>query len=165
MDNINNNKEIVYYSVYDLIPYVNNPRNNEEAVDKVAASIQAFGFLVPIVIDKDKIVVAGHTRLLAAKRLGLKEVPTIMADDLDEDAIRAYRIIDNRVAEMAVWDLPLMQEMLDEVGDDIDMIQFGFDDVYVDPDDEVSMKEFDPDDFSDDAFEYECPKCGFRFDA
>lgn len=70
--------------VDELIPYVNNPRNNDEAVDYVAASINEFGFLVPLVIDKENVIVAGHTRLRAAKKLGLEVVPCVMADNLTE---------------------------------------------------------------------------------
>ena len=74
--------KIVNLKVEELIPYINNPRNNENSVDKVATSIKEFGFKVPIVIDKDKVVVTGHTRLLASKKLGLEEVPCVIAEDL-----------------------------------------------------------------------------------
>ncbi len=156
--------KIIYRKLDELIPYARNPRDTREAVDKVAASIQAFGFLVPIIIDKDDVIVAGHTRLLAARKLGLKEVPTTPADDLTEDQIKAYRLVDNRVAEMAVWDMPLLTDALEEIGDEIDMLQFGFEnavpDLYEVKD---TGKEFDEDDFEDEAFEYECPDCGFHF--
>ena len=96
---------IVNLKVEELIPYINNPRNNTEAVDKVAASIKEFGFKVPIVIDKDNVVVTGHTRLLASKKLGLQEVPCVIADDLTDAQIKAFRIADNRVSECwIVWD-------------------------------------------------------------
>ena len=86
--------KIEYLSTDELIPYANNPRNNDEAVDYVANSIRQFGFKVPIIIDKDKNIVAGHTRLKAAKKLGIKEVPCIIADDLTEQQtlLRASRI-------------------------------------------------------------------------
>ena len=84
-----------------LIPYVNNPRNNQDAVDKVASSIKEFGFKVPIVIDKNNVVVTGHTRLLTSKKIGLKEVPCIIADDLTDAQIKAFRIADNKVSEYA----------------------------------------------------------------
>ena len=95
---------IVNLKVEELIPYINNPRNNTEAVDKVAASIKEFGFKVPIVIDKDNVVVTGHTRLLASKKLGLEEVPCVIADDLSPAQIKAFRIADNKVSEYAKWD-------------------------------------------------------------
>ena len=91
--------EIVNKKVSDLIPYENNPRFNDEAVDYVAKSIKEFGFKVPIVVDKDNIVVAGHTRLKAAKQLEMLEVPCIVADDLNEEQIKAFRLADNKVSE------------------------------------------------------------------
>lgn len=156
--------KIIYRPPDDLIPYVWNPRDTRKAVDKVAASIQMFGFLVPIVVDQNNVIVAGHVRLLAARKLGLTEVPTTTADDLTEDQIRAYRLVDNRVAEMAVWDEPMLGEALDFIGDDIDMIQFGFDGETEERQERIDTNmEFEEDDFSDEAFEYECPECGFHF--
>ena len=154
---------IVYRPLDELVPYVRNPRNTEKAVDKVAASIQAFGFLVPIVLDQDNVIVAGHVRLLAARKLGLKEVPTVTADDLTEDQIRAYRLVDNRVAEMAVWDEPLLGEALDFIGDEIDMLPFGFDMINDRQQRIDTNEEIDLDDFEDEAFDYECPECGYHF--
>lgn len=156
--------KIVYRPLDDLIPYMRNPRDTQKAIDKVAASIQAFGFLVPIVIDRENVIIAGHVRLLAARKLGLSEVPTVTADDLTEDQIRAYRLVDNRVAEMAVWDEPLLAEAMDFIGDDIDMIQFGFDTEKEEWNERINTNmEFDEEDFEDAAFEYECPDCGFHF--
>ena len=91
--------KIIEKKVEELIPYVNNPRNNEAAVDFVAASIEEFGFKNPIIIDKDGVIVAGHTRHAAAKKLGLELVPCIMADDLTEQQIKAFRLADNKTAE------------------------------------------------------------------
>ncbi len=117
--------QIVEKRVSELIPYKKNPRKNDEAVEYVKNSIQAFGFKVPIVIDKDNVVVAGHTRLKAAKKIGLKQVPCIIADDLDEEQIKAFRLADNKVGELAEWDYDLLS---DELGDiSIDMSDFGFD--------------------------------------
>ena len=156
--------KITYRKVGELKAYDHNPRNNEPAVDAVAASIQAFGFLVPIIIDDQDVIVAGHTRLMAARKLNLEEVPTVQADGLSEDEIRMYRLADNKVAEIAVWDLPLLDERIRDVGDTINMADFGFTlgigDVF---EPKAEAKEFDMEDFDDDAFEYECPECGFRF--
>ena len=114
-------------SIDDLIPYIRNPRKNDEAATKVAASIKEFGFKQPIVVDKNMIIVAGHTRLLAAQKLGLKKVPVIIADDLTESQIKAYRIADNRVAEEAEWDYDLLKlEINDLVDLDFDLIETGF---------------------------------------
>lgn len=109
----------------EIIPYVNNPRINDNAVDFVAASIKEFGFKVPIVIDKDNVVVAGHTRLKAAKKLGLESVPCLKADDLTDQQIKAFRLADNKVSEYAVWDLEKLDVELESI--DLDMVDFGFD--------------------------------------
>lgn len=85
----------------DIKPYENNPRKNNEAVKYVAQSIKEFGFKVPIVIDKNNVIIAGHTRYKAAKRLKMKEVPTIIADDLTDEQVKAFRLADNKVAEKA----------------------------------------------------------------
>lgn len=96
--------KIVYKSVSELTPYENNPRNNDAAVDAVAESIQSFGFKVPIVIDGAGVIAAGHTRLKAAKKLGIEKVPCVIAEDLTEEQIKEFRIIDNRTNEIATWD-------------------------------------------------------------
>lgn len=118
--------EIVNKKVDELIPYENNPRKNDEAVDYVAKSISEFGFKVPIVIDKGNVVVAGHTRLKAAKQLEIQEVPCIVADDLNEEQIKAFRLADNKVSEKAKWNDTLLDKELQEILN-IDMGEFGFD--------------------------------------
>ena len=117
--------EIINRKIDEIIPYENNPRNNDEAVDYVAKSIEEFGFKVPIILDKNNIIVTGHTRLKAAKKLGLKEVPTIMADDLTDEQIKAFRLADNKVSEYATWNDDLLNIELQDL--DIDMSDFGFD--------------------------------------
>lgn len=117
---------LIDVDINKLIPYANNPRKNDEAVDPVANSIREFGFKVPLVIDKENNVVCGHTRLKAAKKLGLKTVPCIIADDLTEEQIAAFRLADNKVGELAEWNFELLDEELDGIFD-IDMEQFGFD--------------------------------------
>jgi hypothetical protein len=156
--------QIVYRKTSELIPYDKNPRNNLPALDATAASIQAFGFLVPIIIDEHDVIVAGHTRLMAAQKLGLEEVPTVQAEGLTEEQIRMYRLVDNKVAELAVWDMPLLDERIQDVGDEFNMVDFGFNfdlGSFLEP--KETSKEFDPEEFSDEQFEYECPDCGFRF--
>lgn len=111
--------------VKDLIPYEKNPRKNEEAVNLVANSIKEFGFKVPIIIDKDNIVVAGHTRLKALKKLGIDEVDCVVADDLTDEQIKALRLADNKVSEKAEWDFNLLDEELKDILK-LDMSQFGF---------------------------------------
>lgn len=108
-----------------IIPYENNPRINDNAVDAVAASIKEFGFKVPIIVDKNNVIVAGHTRLKAAQKLGLEEVPVIVADDLSEEQVKAFRLADNKVSELADWDFQKLEEEL--AGLELDMSQFNFD--------------------------------------
>ena len=122
---------IVYKKVKDLIPYENNPRNNDEAVDYVAKSIEEFGFKVPCVVSGDGVLITGHTRLKACKKLGIDEVPCIVADDLTEDQIKAFRIADNKVSEYSTWDNTKLAEELSDIM--MDMTQFG-DDLFKDDD-------------------------------
>ena len=111
--------------ISDLKPYKNNPRKNDKAVDAVAASIKAFGFKQPVVIDDNGEIIAGHTRLKAAKKLGIKTVPCIVADDLTPEQIKAYRLADNKTAELAEWDMELLPLELDDL-QEFDMTLFGF---------------------------------------
>ena len=116
--------EIKYMSVNDIKPYKNNPRINEKAIPYVMNSIKEFGFKNPIIIDKNNIIICGHTRLESAKRLKYTEVPVIYADDLSDEQIKAFRLADNKVSEIAEWDLELLDSELSEI--DLDMEQFGF---------------------------------------
>ena len=118
--------EIIEKSLEELKPYEKNPRRNDEAVEYVKNSIEEFGFKVPIVIDKDGVIVAGHTRYKAAQELGMKTVPAIVADDLTPSQIKAFRIADNKVAERADWDNTLLGEELGEILGEFDMTDFGF---------------------------------------
>lgn len=120
--------EILYIKTNLLKPYEKNPRKNDGAVEYVANSIEEFGFKVPIVVDKNNVIVAGHTRYKAAKKLGLKEVPVIVANDLSDEQIKAFRLADNKVGEQAEWDYALLAEELDQILD-INMQDFGFPDM------------------------------------
>lgn len=117
---------IIEIAIEEIKPYENNPRNNDEAVEPVANSIKEFGFKVPIIIDKDNVIVAGHTRYKAAKLLELDKIPCIKADDLTEEQIKAFRLADNKVSEIATWDYELLDLELDSITD-IDMSMFDFD--------------------------------------
>lgn len=117
---------IIQKKISDLIPYEKNPRKNEQAIDKVAASIKEFGFKVPIIIDQNNVIVAGHTRLKAAELLGLSKVPCVVADDLSGEQLKAFRLADNKTGEFAEWDFELLAEELQDITD-IDMSEFGFD--------------------------------------
>ena len=122
-------RSIVMLPVSEVRPYEKNPRKNAEAVKYVRASIEKFGFKQPIVIDSNRVIISGHTRLEAAKSLGMAEVPCIVADDLTDAQVKALRLADNKVAEFAEWDLDLLGGELGELADisDIDMGDFGFD--------------------------------------
>ncbi len=111
--------------IEEIIPYSRNPRKNQH-VDKVATSIKEFGFQQPIVVDKNMVVIVGHTRLLASQKLGLKEVPVLVAD-LSESKAKAYRIADNRLNEDSNWDDELLNlELIDLQKDDYDLDSLGF---------------------------------------
>jgi ParB-like chromosome segregation protein Spo0J len=135
--------EIISKSIDDLKPYENNPRFNDDAVEYVANSIKEFGFKVPIIIDKNDVIVAGHTRYKASMELGLKEVPCIVADDLTDEQIKAFRLADNKVSEKAQWNFELLDEELKDILD-IDMTKFDFD---------IENENFERKDLSEDVFE------------
>ena len=127
--------QIIYKRLNEIIPYEKNPRKNDDAVQYVAESVKEFGFKVPIVIDKDNIIVAGHTRYKAAKKLNLTEVPCIVADDLTEDQIKAFRLADNKVSEFSFWDNSLLDAEMFDI--DLDMCVFGFEEKSEDEDEEI----------------------------
>jgi len=150
--------KIVDIKVDDLVPYENNPRYNDNAVDAVAKSIEEFGFKVPCVIDADYNVITGHTRIKACKQLGMEEVPCVIADDLNEDQIKAFRIADNKVGGLAYWDFYKLEQELSEI--DMDMSGFTFEE-------EEPAESLDLDDTADKIEGKKachCPKCGFEFE-
>ena len=120
--------EIIYKNIDDLKTYGQNPRViSDQAVEAVASSIEEFGFKVPIIVDGNNVIVAGHTRREAAEQLGMDEVPVIIADDLSEEQVKAFRLADNKVAEFSDWDIGMLEEEIsDLISDDFDMEQFGF---------------------------------------
>ena len=117
--------KIIDMKVSDLIPYENNPRKNESGVPYVKNSIEKFGFKVPVVIDKNNVIVCGHTRVKAAIELGLETVPCLIADDLNDEQIKMFRIVDNKVGELSNWDRAALQFELDSI-DGLNMSDFGF---------------------------------------
>lgn len=156
---------IIVKKIEEITPYDKNPRKNDNAVEYVKQSSEQFGFKVPIVLDKNNVIVAGHTRYKASVELGIKEVPCIVADDLTEDQIKAYRLADNKVAEKAEWDFELLTSELEELLD-FDMEQFGFN-----PTNELVL-DVNDDDFLQDTEitkekkpkEIVCPHCGERIE-
>lgn len=122
--------QIIEKRTDELREYENNPRNNDGAVDAVAESIREFGFKVPIVIDGNNEIIAGHTRLRAARLLGLEKVPCIIADDLTPEQIKAFRLADNKTGELAGWDFAKLETELLKISDKFDMTSFGFEDSF-----------------------------------
>lgn len=108
-----------------VTPYSQNARLNDEAVEYVANSIKKFGFQQPIVLDKNNVIIAGHTRWRAAKKLGMEKVPVVIAASLNDEAVKAYRLADNKTAEIADWDYDKLFAELDAI-EDYDMTDFGF---------------------------------------
>ena len=142
----------------DIKPYENNPRNNEAAVPYVKNSIREFGFKVPILIDENNVIVCGHTRYEAAQELGYDEVPCVYADNMSEEQIKAFRLVDNKTHEDSKWDFSKLNEELEGIFD-IDMEDFGFTDISL-----PAVPE------TQETTEHEarmvvCPKCGTQFEA
>lgn len=148
--------EIINKKIEDLKPYENNPRFNDDAVEYVAKSIKEFGFKVPMIIDKDNVIVAGHTRYKAAMELGMKEVPCIVADDLTPEQVKAFRLADNKVSEKSLWNYELLDEELKDILD-INMDDFGFEKSDIDWDSVVELNENTYDEPEHNMLE--CPHC------
>ena len=136
-----NNLKIVIKDISELKAYENNPRKNDQAVDAVASSIKEFGFKVPVIITNENVIVAGHTRIKACEKLGITKVPCIVADDLNEDQIRAFRLVDNRTAEIADWDLDKLKLEFDNIELDLDL--FGFEELQKKLSDDQEEDDFD----------------------
>ena len=125
--NVSTRVQLEYIDITELQPYEFNPRQNAGAVDSLANSIRSFGFLIPVVVDADNIVVAGHTRIEAAKKLGMLEVPTIRVTHLTDEQVNAFRLIDNKVAELAKWDFDLLAGEIGKLKDSgLTLTDFGW---------------------------------------
>ena len=125
--------ELTEMKLADIHPYERNPRRNDDSVEAVANSIKAFGFRAPIIVDADNVIIAGHTRWKAARKLRLKTVPVIIADDMTPEQVEAYRIADNAAGSRSDWDHDLLAEILQDIGPAYDMADFGLDmDQYID---------------------------------
>lgn len=144
--------EAVDVKLRDIIPYENNPRRNEKAVDAVVNSIKQFGFKNPIIVDENMVIISGHTRRLAALKLSMETVPVIIAKDLTEEQVRAFRLADNRVASFSSWDEEKLKKEIGEINN-IDLSDFGFkkdkiDDIFREKEDKKV---------------HICPKCGHEW--
>ena len=159
--------KLVLKRVEDLIPYERNPRNNDDAVDAVAESIRQCSYIQPIVVDENMVVLAGHTRLKALKKLGVDECKCLVVSGLTEEQKKKYRFLDNKTGEAALWDV-------EKLNKEIEGLDFGELDFFNLTNqtfeinvktDRVGVTEFDTGGFGDEQFSYVCPCCGFRFNA
>lgn len=156
--------KLVTLKVKDLIPYENNPRKNDDAVNAVAESIRQCTYIAPIVVDEDHVILAGHTRYKALKALEVEEVPCLVCDGLTEEQKKKYRYLDNKVGEKSTWDLMKLEVELEDL--DLEDFDFFLSSTASDAPTEVKLSEIEElnvEDFEDESFKYQCPKCGFRF--
>lgn len=167
--------EVVQVPTDDLLEYQNNAKlHPSEQIDQIASSIEEFGFNSPILAwhndDGEPEIVAGHGRLMAARKLGLEELPVVFLDHMSEEQRRAYVLVDNQLTMNSGFDMSILQGELEAITD-IDMARYDFDvhvaDGYEDCE-QISetantSKEIDIESFNDDKFDHECPRCGFRF--
>ena len=147
--------------ISEILPYENNPRIIDKAADAVAGSIQRFGFLIPIILDENNVIVCGHARFAAAKKLGMDEVPCVRAENLTDQQIKAFRLVDNKVAELSGWD---EERLLDELSDlDEDLLGGLFEKFDKGGSLERKVLQASKELTIEDDFEYCCPFCGFKF--
>ena len=160
--------KIIEKDINELVPYENNARINDDAIEYVANSIKEFGFKQPCIIDKNNVLVAGHTRVLACKKLGITKVPCIIADDLTEEQIKAFRIADNSSAQVAEWDMNKLMKELDSI--DYDMAQFGLAEQLDEITNELLKQETSENVYPDQKLKQNetkfhiCPNCGCEFE-
>lgn len=148
---------IVEMSVNDIKMYENNPRRNDVSVDAVADSIKQFGFKVPIVIDKDNKIVTGHTRYKACLKLGIEKIPCVVADDLTDEQVRAFRLVDNKTSELSSWDWDKLEQELEGI-ENIDMSVFDF--VINEADIDGLFDDIEKPEQDKEPKKLKCPHCG-----
>lgn len=165
--------EIINKKLNEITPYFRNPRKIDKAIEGVKNSIKEFGFKQPLVLDTNGVIIVGHVRYAAAKELKLKEIPCIIADNLTEDEVKAYRLADNKSREASEWDLDKLEyeyARVEESG--FDLADFGFSfnledilakETRTKEQDLNDCEELDLDLFGEETFDYCCPKCGMRF--
>lgn len=139
---------IIELPIKSIKPYVNNPRINADAVDYVVNSIKNFGFQNPIIVDKDNVIISGHTRRLAAIKLGMEKVPVYIAADMSPAQVKAFRLADNRVSELSTWNMELLRKEIAAI-QDIDLKDFGFSDALIG---------YEPNEYG--LKKHVCPRCG-----
>ncbi len=159
-------RNIIYKKVNEIKEYENNPRQNEQAIEPVIHSIENFGFLVPILLDKNNVIIAGHTRKKAAEQLNMNEVPCIYAEELTEEQVKAFRLADNKTAEFAQWDMKKLEKELSDIAA-IDMEtlfhfpDFSAEEIEVSDDDFLQESELSQ---NRKAKTVICPHCGKEFE-
>ena len=155
--------QIEMVPIQDIVPYEQNPRKNDRAVEVVAKSIKEFGFLVPVILDDKNVIVAGHTRIKAALKLGLAEIPVVYTENLNEKQIKVFRIMDNKTHEFANWDFELLKIELNELDNlkfDLNLTGFSVADI------ENMDKFMDKDSKNIDeniSTENKCPRCSYKW--
>jgi len=165
--------KIEQWPVDRLIPYARNPRRNDAAVPRLAGMIKEFGFRVPVIARSDGSLIDGHLRLKAAQALGMETVPVVLADDMTEAQEKAFRLAVNKAAELAEWDPEYLRLEIEELqGMDIDLGLTGFEPLelegLLEPEKQKDGQkdgagEIDPDEFGEEKFAHECPRCKFKF--
>lgn len=155
-------KTMTTLPIDEIRPYENNPRINDDAVEAVRKSMEQCGYIAPIVVDENRVVLAGHTRLKALKEMGAKECDVLEVAGLSEEQKRKYRLLDNKTNELALWDFDALADELE--GLDFENLELD----WMEPLDEIAPvykepenEEIDLEDYDDDKFECECPRCGF----
>ena len=163
--------KIIYKKTDDLIPYINNARTHDDAqITQIAASIKEFSFSNPVLVDGENGIIAGHGRVMAAKKLGLDEVPTIELKHLTKTQKKAYILADNRLALNSGWDNDLLALELGELSDDgfnLDLLGFDDTELNFNEEDQEIKEQISPDDFKEVGetdLDHKCPKCGFEYD-
>lgn len=162
---INNSLEAVDIPLTEIKPYPNNPRKNDDSIPVVMGSIRKYGFKVPIILDKDMVIVAGHTRFEAAKLLKLKTVPCIIASDLTDQECKELRLVDNKTSELSHWDFEMLESELATISTDLSEFGFGEMQDYLDSldMDDIPDLEDDEDAYQEPAQTFlECPMCHHR---
>jgi ParB/RepB/Spo0J family partition protein len=144
---------IIEIGIEEIKPYENNPRINSGAVYAVANSIKEFGFLNPIIIDRNNEIIAGHTRYAAARLLELEKIPAVRVEDLTEDQVRAFRLVDNKTAELSGWDWEKLDKELLKI-ENVDIESMGF---------SLNTEDLDIDSLFEEKKKYKCPCCGMEF--
>ena len=156
---------LVEMRLEEIVPYWNNPRRNENAVEAVAESIRQCTYVQPIIVDEDRVILAGHTRLKALRSLGWESCPVLIMEGLTEEQKKKYRYLDNKTGEAAEWDLAKLEKELEDLDlGDLDFFNLEDETFEVSAGrEETGAIEYSAEEFDDEEFKYECPECGFRF--